>query len=150
VAEPGHKLACKGCGRPIRSDSRYGYCYANPACRKSHDQAKYEAHRGPRKNRMREYYGSHREQRRAYDRMTRYGITHERFEELKAKGCAICHTHRVVLHVDHDHSCCSGRTSCGDCVRGLLCQPCNIRLGYAEKNPGVPLSDAERNYLDGS
>jgi hypothetical protein len=35
------------------------------------------------------------------------------------------------LSVDHDHKCCSGPTSCGACVRGLLCRPCNDMLGHA-------------------
>ena len=48
--------------------------------------------------------------------------------------CAIC---RVAtgkarrLSVDHDHACCPGSTSCGKCVRGLLCRPCNDLLGHA-------------------
>lgn len=34
--------------------------------------------------------------------------------------------------VDHDHACCPGPRSCGRCVRGLLCQRCNVRLAALE------------------
>lgn len=36
------------------------------------------------------------------------------------------------LAVDHDHSCCPGKKSCGKCIRGLLCSICNRRLGHLE------------------
>lgn len=38
------------------------------------------------------------------------------------------------LAVDHDHSCCSGEQSCGKCIRGLLCQPCNTGIGLLGDN----------------
>jgi hypothetical protein len=38
------------------------------------------------------------------------------------------------LHVDHDHSCCPAlSTSCGKCVRGLLCFGCNTLVGRVEE-----------------
>ncbi|MGW3992195.1 endonuclease VII domain-containing protein [Amycolatopsis sp. NPDC004772] len=40
-----------------------------------------------------------------------------------------------ALAVDHDHSCCPGSTSCGKCVRGLLCGPCNVLLGRFRDSP---------------
>jgi hypothetical protein len=34
---------------------------------------------------------------------------------------------------DHDHQCCAGRWSCGKCLRGLLCNSCNYRVGQLEE-----------------
>lgn len=34
--------------------------------------------------------------------------------------------------VDHDHTCCNGPRSCGQCVRGILCQQCNFIAGMIE------------------
>lgn len=53
--------------------------------------------------------------------------------DSQARGCAICGTKaprgRGRFHVDHDHSCCPGQNSCGQCVRGLLCNSCNLGIG---------------------
>lgn len=46
---------------------------------------------------------------------------------------------------DHDHSCCPGKTSCGKCIRGLLCRGCNLALGYVQDSPEKLISLA--NYL---
>lgn len=55
---------------------------------------------------------------------------------LEAQGgvCAICQRANGAtrkLSVDHDHACCDGPVSCGQCVRGLICRPCNDLLGHA-------------------
>lgn len=39
------------------------------------------------------------------------------------------------MAVDHDHTCCPGKTSCGKCVRGLLCYHCNDTLATYRDDP---------------
>lgn len=91
--------------------------------------------------------------RKKYDKPSResrvlylYGITVTDIEALLVRqggGCAICSTPEPggrwnTWHVDHDHGCCPrGRKTCGKCVRGLLCQNCNLLLGHAKNDPEV-------------
>lgn len=42
---------------------------------------------------------------------------------------------KSLLVVDHDHECCPGNVSCGDCVRGLPCFACNAALGLLRERP---------------
>ena len=70
---------------------------------------------------------------------TVYGMTVEDYDallSLQGGSCAVCDTappEGKRLHVDHDHACCPGERSCGQCVRGLLCGPCNRLLGWVER-----------------
>jgi len=71
-------------------------------------------------------------------RCRKYGITAEEYRErLDAQGgvCKICGNDEPggvgSWHIDHDHACCPDTPACGDCVRGILCQKCNIALGLA-------------------
>lgn len=61
--------------------------------------------------------------------------------EFQGGKCAILDCRATgkirALAVDHDHKCCPGRTSCGKCVRGLLCHPHNEMLGRNGDNPAV-------------
>lgn len=79
-----------------------------------------------------------------------HNITPERFNQiLEAQGgvCRLCDTDTPggsgTWHVDHDHACCPGVRACGNCIRGLLCSKCNLRVGQIEaalireKQPGV-------------
>lgn len=49
-------------------------------------------------------------------------------------GCAICGCapEKTRLAWDHDHTCCPGRVTCGDCVRELVCGRCNRVVGALE------------------
>ena|ERR1022692_2465465 len=86
--------------------------------------------------------------------LTTYGLTFEQFDAILASqngGCAVCETKvpggNGTWHVDHDHSCCASRKSCGKCVRGLLCQSCNIGQGHFKDDPSRLMASA--NYLKG-
>lgn len=64
----------------------------------------------------------------------KYGIDYDDLLKEQAGVCGICSSteeevYRNRFDVDHDHSCCPGTRSCGECVRGLLCTRCNLLLG---------------------
>lgn len=68
-----------------------------------------------------------------------YGMTADEYAAiLREQGgvCAVCgktpEENGRYLAVDHDHSCCPGKRSCGKCVRGLLCIACNRGIGYLQ------------------
>lgn len=69
----------------------------------------------------------------------RYKRTINDFDvKLSEQGdhCALCPSTGAPkrrLGWDHDHNCCPGYTSCGKCVRGLLCIACNKMLGHLEE-----------------
>lgn len=76
------------------------------------------------------------EQVRIRNLWANYKMTTEEYEnllEVQEHRCAICGRHESEFEkkfaVDHDHACCTGRTSCGKCTRGLLCVNCNNGLG---------------------
>lgn len=46
----------------------------------------------------------------------------------------------ALLVVDHDHSCCPGQFSCGNCIRGLLCFNCNTGAGMLNNDPAIAAS----------
>jgi len=73
-----------------------------------------------------------------------FNMTLAEYDELLASQngrCAICRRTPIEtgiseggavaksFAVDHDHACCPGNSSCGSCVRGLLCGLCNTGLG---------------------
>ncbi len=71
--------------------------------------------------------------------LKRMGLTPESYERRLAEQggrCAGCGTTDPgtfgVFVIDHDHTCCPGGSSCGECLRGLLCNGCNRVLGFVK------------------
>lgn len=80
-----------------------------------------------------------REKNPDYQIQRKYGLSQADYNKLfedQDYACAICggDNDGKTLVVDHDHSCCKGNKSCGECVRQLLCNSCNWMLGNAKDN----------------
>lgn len=95
------------------------------------------------------------EQTRRHKLWATYRITPEQYDELLEKQggrCAIPACGAIEpggmghWHVDHDHSCCPDKKSCGRCVRGLLCSRCNPMLGMARDDKEILRSAVD--YLE--
>lgn len=77
-------------------------------------------------------------------RRATFGLSSEAYRALLEKQtglCAICRQPETVvgrggrpkaLAIDHNHSCCAGKNSCGECIRGLLCDRCNRAVGLLD------------------
>jgi len=85
-------------------------------------------------------------------RVMKYGVTPEWFDltfESQGRRCAICRSAEPRGRgwaIDHDHHCCPDKAaSCGSCVRGILCSPCNLALGLMGDEADV--LNAAANYL---
>lgn len=80
-----------------------------------------------------------REYHREYNRRYRFQLEPGGFEELleladyKCQMCGRDVTGRTA-RIDHDHACCDSQRTCGECVRGILCNGCNSILGILENS----------------
>lgn len=97
---------------------------------------------GPRSARCATHYRALRKRRKARAHALRvennFGITADEYATLyESQGgvCFICRVARGVvkkLAVDHDHNKCDDhepQVGCRNCVRSLLCGPCNQAIG---------------------
>ena len=63
-----------------------------------------------------------------------YKLTPEQYKKLTKDGCEVCGSFEQLC-VDHDHSCCPWRITCGQCIRGILCSFCNRAEGLLKSDP---------------
>lgn len=137
-------IVCVNCGDLVEISSQGvipKYC---PECRKNRSKI-YEAKhrvRGP----------SDPKQTQKHKLKYRFGISVERYEAMvknqggKCAGCGNPPKPNKVLYIDHDHACCSGEKSCGECIRQLLCQQCNTALGWI--NDDKKILESMIQYLE--
>ncbi len=91
---------------------------------------------GPRSRRCRTHERVERLRKALVQRETRigrvYGISPDEMAALWIYQGGACACGRVPglkgAQTDHDHECCDGPRSCGDCVRGALCWHCNREI----------------------
>lgn len=152
VVDPYH---CVGCGLTLHG-GRYRFC---GDCKRLYDLLQNRRRREELARSRPEELDRRRKQAREYNRANSlkrtHGITHEQFDAILASqggGCAICGASQGDargrrLHVDHDHDCCPGKTSCGNCVRGLLCNGCNTGIGLLGDDP-ARLASAVRYLIN--
>lgn len=120
-------ISCKKCGEPFEQKHRRTDC---PSC---HRKQVYET-RNARKAADPEMYYNEMFNNRLWSRFRLRRDVYDAMLERQGGACAACGGDNSAAskgwHVDHDHSCCPGARSCGQCIRGLLCAGCNVALGH--------------------
>ncbi|RJQ27072.1 hypothetical protein C4577_02000 [Candidatus Parcubacteria bacterium] len=73
--------------------------------------------------------------------LPKVGLSIEWYDLLEKK-CGICGTCDFANNwcLDHDHNCCPYGEYCSKCVRGILCERCNVGLGGFKENTESLLS----------
>lgn len=131
----------KDCGRPNWSK---GYCHAHyRLARAGRELRPIRATPQPRTSDLCSHPGCGEPYqtwdlcRSHYHRLRNHNITLAAFDallETQGHRCACCGAPDpggvYGWCVDHDHACCPGDRSCGRCIRGLICGPCNKGLGH--------------------
>jgi hypothetical protein len=158
-AKDGKHSYCKNCN----AAKNRAYRKANPEKAAAQTRAYREANREKVAANARSYYKANREkiavkQRKwdkanpekiaAFNRVCRYNLTNEKYQELLDKqnnSCKICLKSftDITPYIDHNHECCPGQKTCGKCIRGLLCHACNNLLGNAKDNRETLLRAAD-------
>lgn len=139
-----------------RLDGYFPYC---KECRREYD-GRNPFVPSPYENKneyMKAYRGSlsteeKRKRRRAKHLWAAYRLSVEEYTAIAVEQgykCAICEVpcdpETETMSVDHDHTCCPYQTTCGKCIRGLLCLRCNSALGMLQDD--VEILKRAINYL---
>ena len=148
VARNDERRAAVDAGRPVRLSNATVTEKTCSKCRTTRPSGEFSKNRQSRdglnrhcKRCTREQYISNSDKINARHRDARYGLLAGAWEALfesQGRRCAICGSASPRGRgwaTDHDHACCPGRKTCGKCIRGILCVPCNAGLGIFQDNP---------------
>lgn len=143
----GLRPRCKACVRASRQANREHiveydreYRAANHERVIEKDLRYREANRERINERDRRYREANRERdserKREYQATSAHGLTRterDYIETIQLGRCPVClDPLSRNAQVDHDHSCCPGEKSCGNCVRGIVHGRCNMIVGKFE------------------
>lgn len=149
-SDTGRRLRCSTCGLlKARSDfhARSNRARGASSKCKSCERVRQIARRDRDDGYGQRHYEANRARYAELHLLRTYGLTQEQYDLLwRAQGglCACCRQPERALNkrgeirqlaVDHDHQCCPSKKSCGKCIRGLLCQACNVGLGAFGDSP---------------
>lgn len=156
-----YEQKCRGDAlRPIRQNSSVGSNAGRCSFDGCRNGAKvgglcgshYDLKRSGRGLRPLKHWGTGTSDRDRYLRRA-YSITATDYAamlETQGNVCAACggvNESGRALAVDHDHACCpESASSCGNCIRGLLCDACNLAAGQARDDANRLRALAD--YLD--
>lgn len=136
----GRCFECNDCARE-RKQARFD---ANPEAERARRRKYYAANAEAARTWNRAYYAANADAERARGLKHKYGLTVEDYDRILEGQLGLCANpgcsnepteNDERFHVDHDHNCCPGKRSCGHCIRGILCGPCNRSLGQLCDDP---------------
>ena len=131
-----HCSTCKNSKRPeefywkVKDVKRSGVC---KECHKAYRKEHYNS------NRKKYIDKAKARTARVGKRYEKYRLTEDEWLVMLSKfdgKCWVCKA-EPATEVDHNHECCPGPITCGDCVRGALCGGCNKGLGFFKDNVSV-------------
>jgi hypothetical protein len=130
---------CTICNAPIPDTASHNATTCgDDNCKRERSRRASAAYRARHPGRHNENVARHRAKLRpGEEKARRHCLTYERYTELLAASggaCTICGSDRN-LRIDHDHRCCPGPDSCGECVRAIVCHSCNIAVGLFGDSP---------------
>ncbi len=140
LTRPTYEHRCTSCGCTFRSNRSVATACGDQ-CRRARHRERQRNRKIPpdRAERYRERLRWHdtnperKTERRSSRLVRRYGMTAEEKDALfdsQGRKCAVCGgTESSRWHIDHDHDCCDTKVTCGLCVRGILCNNCNLAEG---------------------